>query len=66
CELGGFSAFTFGSRHGIALTAVLASQFAALSAIAAYFLFRERLAPDQFVGVATIVAGVAVLAGVRA
>ncbi|MGZ4155062.1 MAG: EamA family transporter [Actinomycetota bacterium] len=66
CELGGFAAFTFGSRHGIAVTAVLASQFAALSAIAAYFLFRERLAPVQFVGVATIVAGVAVLAGVRA
>lgn len=65
CELGGFAAFTFGSRHGIAVTAVLASQFAALSAIAAYFLFHERLARVQFVGVVTIVAGVAVLAGVR-
>jgi drug/metabolite transporter (DMT)-like permease len=65
CELGGFAAFTFGSRHGIAVTAVLASQFAALSAIAAYFLFRERLARVQFVGVATIVVGVAFLAGVR-
>jgi drug/metabolite transporter (DMT)-like permease len=65
CELGGFAAFTFGSRHGIAVTAVLASQFAALSALAAYFLFHERLARVQFVGVATIVAGVAVLAGVR-
>jgi drug/metabolite transporter (DMT)-like permease len=66
CELGGFAAFTFGSRHGIAVTAVLASQFAALSTVAAYFLFRERLARVQFVGVATIVVGVAVLAGVRA
>jgi drug/metabolite transporter (DMT)-like permease len=66
CELGGFAAFTFGSRHGIAVTAVLASQFAALSAIAAYLLFHERLAPVQLLGVATIVVGVAVLAGVRA
>jgi drug/metabolite transporter (DMT)-like permease len=66
CELGGFAAFTFGSRHGIAVTAVLASQFAALSAIAAYLLFHERLAPVQLLGVATIVVGVAALAGVRA
>jgi drug/metabolite transporter (DMT)-like permease len=66
CELGGFAAFTFGSRHGIAVTAVLASQFAALSAIAAYLLFHERLAPVQLLGVATIVVGVTVLAGVRA
>ncbi len=66
CELGGFAAFTFGSRHGIAVTAVLASQFAALAAIGAYLLFRERLARVQFVGVAAILVGVAVLAGVRA
>jgi drug/metabolite transporter (DMT)-like permease len=66
CELGGFAAFTFGSRHGIAVTAVLASQFAALSAIAAYLLFHERLAPVQLLGVATIVVGVTVLAGVPA
>jgi drug/metabolite transporter (DMT)-like permease len=65
CELGGFAAFTFGARHGIAVTAVLASQFAAVAAIAAYYVFHERLARVQFAGVATIVVGVAVLAGVR-
>jgi drug/metabolite transporter (DMT)-like permease len=65
CELGGFASFTFGSRHGIAVAAVIASQFAAVAAIAAFLLFRERLARVQFVGVATIVVGVAVLAGVR-
>lgn len=66
CELAGFAAFTFGSRHGIAVTAVLASQFAAISATGAYLLFRERLARVQLVGVATIVVGVSVLAGIRA
>jgi uncharacterized membrane protein len=65
CEIGGFAAFTVGSRHGIAVTAVLASQFAALAAIAAYVLFHERLARVQLAGVATIVVGVAILAGVR-
>jgi drug/metabolite transporter (DMT)-like permease len=66
CELGGFAAFTFGSRHGIAVTAVLASQFAAVAATGAYLLFRERLARVQLVGVVTIVTGVAALAAVRA
>jgi drug/metabolite transporter (DMT)-like permease len=64
-ELAGFAAFTFGSRHSIAVTAVLASQFAALAAVGAFVLFRERLARVQLVGVATILVGVGVLAGVR-
>jgi drug/metabolite transporter (DMT)-like permease len=66
CELAGFAAFTIGARHGIAVAAVLASQFAAIAAVGAYLLFRERLARVQFVGVAAIVVGVAALAGVRA
>jgi drug/metabolite transporter (DMT)-like permease len=66
CELGGFAAFTFGSRHSIAVTAVLASQFAAVAAAGAYLFFRERLARVQFVGVTTIVIGVGTLAWVRA
>jgi drug/metabolite transporter (DMT)-like permease len=66
CELAGFAAFTFGSRHGIAVAAVLASQFAAVAAIGAYLLFRERLAGVQMVGVGTIVVAVALLSGVRA
>jgi drug/metabolite transporter (DMT)-like permease len=66
CELGGFAAFTFGARHGIAVTAVMASQFAAVAAIGAYVFFRERLVGVQLVGVATIVLGVTFLAGLRA
>ncbi len=66
CELLGFASFTIGSRHGIAVTAVLASQFGAISALAAFVLFRERLARLQLAGVAMIVLGVAVLASLRA
>jgi drug/metabolite transporter (DMT)-like permease len=66
CELAGFAAFTIGARHGIAVAAVLASQFAAVAGVGAHLLFRERLARVQFAGVATIVVGVALLSGVRA
>jgi drug/metabolite transporter (DMT)-like permease len=65
-EVLGFALFAFGARHGIAVTAVLSSQFAAIAAIAAYLLFRERLSTVQVVGVATVVAGVGALSGVQA
>ena len=60
-EVAGFASYAVGSRHGIAVSAVLASQFAALTAIGAFFLFRERLTRLQLVGVGAIVVGVAVL-----
>jgi drug/metabolite transporter (DMT)-like permease len=60
-EVVGFLLFAVGSRHGIAVSAVLASQFGAIAGVAAFLLFRERLASVQFVGVAMIVAGVSVL-----
>lgn len=66
CEVGGFAAYAAGSRHSIAIAAVLSSQFAALTAVAAYVLFRERLRPIQVAGVATILVAVAVLTGLRA
>jgi len=65
-EVAGFALFAFGARHGIAVSAVLSSQFAAIAAIAAYILFRERLSPVQLAGVAVIVAGVGTLSGVQA
>ena len=65
-EVVGFAFFAVGSRHNIAVAAVLSSQFAALAAVAAYFLFRERLSRVQLVGVVTIVAGVAVLTALQA
>ena len=64
-EVVGFALFAFGARHGIAVSAVLSSQFAAIAAIAAYVLFRERLSPVQLAGVGVIVIGVATSAASR-
>jgi drug/metabolite transporter (DMT)-like permease len=65
-EVLGFTLFAIGSRHGIAVSAVLASQFGAIAAGAAFILFRERLARVQLVGVVLIVAGVSVLSALQA
>lgn len=65
-EVAGFGLFAVGSRHGIAVTAVLASQFGAIAAVAAFLLFRERLRPVQVAGVVTILAGVSVLSAIQA
>jgi len=61
-EVIGLALFATGSRHSIAVSAVLASQVAAMAAVGAFFLLRERLAPIQLVGVGTIIIGIAVLA----
>jgi drug/metabolite transporter (DMT)-like permease len=60
-EILGSICFALGARSGIAITAVLSSQFAALAAIAAYLLFRERLLRIQVAGVAMIALGVGAL-----
>jgi drug/metabolite transporter (DMT)-like permease len=65
CEVAGFLCYVVGARHGIAIAAVLGSQFAAIAAIAAYFLFRERLARLQLAGIVTVLAGVATLTALR-
>ena len=66
CELGGVASFAVGARDSIAISAVLASQFAALAVLAAYVLFRERISRLQLVGVAAIAVGVAVLTALQA
>jgi len=64
-EVLGIASFAFGAREGIAIASVISSQFAAIAAVAAVILLRERLARVQVVGVATISVGVAVLAAIR-
>jgi drug/metabolite transporter (DMT)-like permease len=56
----------WGSRDSIAIAAVMGSQFAAIAAVAAYVLFRERLGRLQVAGVVLIVAGVTILAAATA
>jgi drug/metabolite transporter (DMT)-like permease len=65
-EVAGFTCFALGARHGIAVTAVLASQFAALAAIAAALFFGERLGRLGVIGVAVIAVGVAVVTALQA
>jgi drug/metabolite transporter (DMT)-like permease len=66
CEVAGFYSYAAGARHGIAVAAVLASQFATIAAVAAYFLFRERLNRVQLAGVSSVIVGVALLSALRA
>jgi drug/metabolite transporter (DMT)-like permease len=65
-EVVGFASYTLGARHGVAVAAVLASQFGAISAVLAYLLFGERLRRVQIAGVALIAVGVATLAAIQA
>jgi drug/metabolite transporter (DMT)-like permease len=64
-EVLGNASYVVGARESIAIAAVLASQFAAVAAVAAFFLFRERLSPRQRSGVVAIFVGVAILTAVR-
>jgi drug/metabolite transporter (DMT)-like permease len=64
-EVLGNVAYVIGARESIAIAAVLACQYAAVGAVAAFFLFHERLAPLQRSGVVAIAVGVAILTAVR-
>ena len=65
-EVGGFASYAVGARHGIAIAAVLASQFAALSALGALVFYRERLTRVQVLGIVVIACAVAALSALRA
>jgi uncharacterized membrane protein len=65
-EVVGFFSYTAGSRHGIAIASVLSSQFAALAALGAFLLFKERLSRLQLLGVVVVVTGVALLSALTA
>ena len=65
-EVLGILSYELGARHGIAVAAVLASQFAALAALGAFLLMGERLTRLQLAGLVIIAAGVALLAVLQA
>ena len=65
-EVTGYFAFALGARHGIAVTAVLGSQFAVLSALAAFVLFGEHLGRYRIAGVIVTALGVAALSALQA
>jgi drug/metabolite transporter (DMT)-like permease len=66
CEIAGMASFALGARHGIAVAAVLASQFAAVAAIGAYVILHERLSRVQRTGAIVILVGVAFLTAINA
>jgi uncharacterized membrane protein len=60
-EVVGLLSFSVGAAQDIAITSVLGSMFAPLGVIAAFVLFRERLARRQIAGIVLVVIGIAVL-----
>jgi drug/metabolite transporter (DMT)-like permease len=65
-EVIGFLGLGVGARSDIAVTAVLASQFAAVAAVGAVFLFGERLRTLQRLGIVGIAVGAALVALLQA
>jgi drug/metabolite transporter (DMT)-like permease len=65
-EVGGFSLYSYAAHRSVAVAAVLGSLFAAFAVVGAAILFGERLNRGQWLGVAMIVLGVAVLSAVTA
>jgi drug/metabolite transporter (DMT)-like permease len=61
-EVLGILSYALGARHQLAIAAVLASQFAALAAVGAYFAFGERLTRLQLAGLVVVAIGVGLLA----
>ncbi len=65
-EAAGSAVYVIAASQGVAVAAVLSSQFAAIAAIGGFFLFGERIQRHQLVGVAVIALGVTILAAVEA
>jgi drug/metabolite transporter (DMT)-like permease len=64
-EVLGTLSFAIGARGSVAIAAVLASQYAALAAVAAFILYREHLTRRQRSGLVAIAIGVGVLTALR-
>jgi uncharacterized membrane protein len=65
-EVVGFAAYIIGARDGVAVPAVLSSQFAAVAALLSFLVFGERLTRLQVAGACAIGAGVAAVAVLQA
>jgi len=65
-EVFGGAVYVVAATQDIAVAAVLSSQFAGIAAVAAYFLFHERLQRLQVAGVVLIAVGITVLSALGA
>lgn len=57
-EIAAFVTYSLGAQESIAITAVLASQFAPLTTLFAWVVYKERLGRVQVIGIALILVGV--------
>ena len=64
-DVGGYAAFLVGVSAGVAVTSVLASQYAIVAVVGGFLALGERLTRLQTVGVGLTLAGVAALAALR-
>jgi drug/metabolite transporter (DMT)-like permease len=64
-EVVGFVSYIVGSQSSIAVSAVIASQYAAVAAIGGYLAFGERLNRLQLTGGVVLMAGIAAVAAIR-
>ena len=60
-EIVAFITYSMGAQQSIAITAVLSSQFAPLTTIVAWLVYKERLGRVQVIGIVTILIGVVTL-----
>jgi drug/metabolite transporter (DMT)-like permease len=65
-EVVGYWLYVFGTRADVAVTAIIASQFAAIAAIGAYLFLGERLSRLQRLGVVVVCVAVGTLAAIQA
>ncbi len=64
-EVFGNVCYVIGAQESIAISSVISSQYAAVAAVAAFFLFHERLSSGQRSGFVAIAIGLAILTLVR-
>jgi drug/metabolite transporter (DMT)-like permease len=65
-EVFGGAIYIVAASEGVAVAAVLSSQFAAIAAVGGFLLFGERLQRLQLIGVVVIAIGITALAGLQA
>ncbi len=64
-EVFGGAVYVVAASEGVAVAAVLSSQFAAIAAVGGFLLFGERLQRHQVLGVAVIFIGITVLSALQ-
>lgn len=60
-DIVGLVVYSIGAQESLPITAVMASQMAPISAVMAYFFFKERLSRGQLAGMVVIIVGISLL-----